>query len=1112
MKSLTDHVRVARRFQRSVRIDTDLADPAALEGFICPRTSVAALMTMARHVSGTGQAAFTWTGPYGTGKSSLAVALAATLNGRIELRRTAAAALGNGTAEAIWNVLPPQEKGWRILPIVGRRGRPAQAVGKALENARFVRGSRSTEWSDSEILDKLAEVAKRTPHTSGGLIVLIDEMGKFLEGAAHDGTDIYFFQELAELAVRSRRRLIVIGILHQAFEEYGHRLSREMRDEWAKIQGRFVDLAISATPEEQLDLISRAIENGRRPSSRPDECATKVATLTGQPATAGLLEGCWPLHPIVACLLGPISRRRFGQNQRSIFAFLNSTEPKGFQDFLRTASATDLYTPELLWDYLRFNLEPSIMASPDGHRWALAVEVVERLEATDADSLHLQLLKTIGLVNLFKERSGLAPGFELLNVALPKHSSKEIGRALNDLLQLSLIIYRRHANAYSIFEGSDFDIEQAVEEVYELIGTLDHAQLTALADFQPIIAKRHYHETGTLRWYDITVVPLGELSETAASYVPTDGSTGGFLLALPIEGDSPQQAEWMACEAAESNDRYDLVIGVADRSAWVVSTLAKELLALEHVRDQTPELQGDRVARMEVSSRIIELQGRIEAELGQVFNGARWHRQGHPVVQLDHAQLNSLASDLASERFCLTPYLHNELLNRTKPSSNAVAARNALLHRMVLNEGQERLGIVGFPAEGSLFTSLIEGPGLYANGDDGWRFVRPLAQSKGSLAPMWHAARELVRSNSHRSVSAAEIYGVWREPPFGIKNGLLPVLAAAFMLSNRQDLAYYREGIFQARITDLDMDFLTRDPNDVQVRWMDLSSASRQLLSDLADVVREIDTGNRLADLQPIDVARGLVAIHDELPAWTGRTRQLSANARLVRQLLKHAKDPNKLLFDDLPQVLSDPVKSGREVDLQLVAARMREGLHELRDSYPTMLRRLRDMLLAELQVPNASSRSLDELRARARNIQELGADHRQEAFTVRIARFQGTDADIESLASLALNKPSNAWTDHDVDHAAVVLASMAQEFVRSEAFAHVKGRADKRHAMAVVVGMDGLSNIAHNEFDVTDADRPLIEALSAQIEEVLDCNGDSRDNIILAALAKVSVRHMGHE
>ena len=73
---------------------------------------------------------------------------------------------------------------------------------------------------------------------------------------------------------------------------------------------------------------------------------------------AAILEACWPLHPIVACLLGPISRRRFGQNQRSIFGFLNSSEPHGFQDFLNHAGHDELYGPDRLWDYLRANLEP----------------------------------------------------------------------------------------------------------------------------------------------------------------------------------------------------------------------------------------------------------------------------------------------------------------------------------------------------------------------------------------------------------------------------------------------------------------------------------------------------------------------------------------------------------------------------------------------------------------------------------------------------------------------------------------------------------------------------------------------------------------------------------
>ena len=78
--ALADRVHIARRFQRAIRIDADIGKPAALEGYICPRSSAKAIETMARHVEENGQGAFTWTGPYGSGKSSLVVAMAAALD------------------------------------------------------------------------------------------------------------------------------------------------------------------------------------------------------------------------------------------------------------------------------------------------------------------------------------------------------------------------------------------------------------------------------------------------------------------------------------------------------------------------------------------------------------------------------------------------------------------------------------------------------------------------------------------------------------------------------------------------------------------------------------------------------------------------------------------------------------------------------------------------------------------------------------------------------------------------------------------------------------------------------------------------------------------------
>ena len=1109
---LADQVHVARRYQLAIRIDTDLTNPAALEGFICPRSSGEVLQTMARHVAESGQGAFTWTGPYGSGKSSLAVALGTVLNGDDKLRRRAASIFGQKTSTMLARALPPRRRGWRMLPVVGRRDHPERVIGESIVAARLLPRRAPRVWTEPDILDALDEIAARDPKASGGLVVLIDEMGKFLEAAAHDGSDIHLFQQLAERASRSDGRLIVVGILHQAFEEYAHQLSRQIRDEWSKIQGRFVDLVVNATGDEQIDLIGRAIRSPHSPRP-PSPLAKEVAgLLPGQasPYLPEMLEDCWPLHPVVTCLLGPLSRRRFGQNQRSLFGFLNSAEPQGFQDFLRHARDRDLYGPEQLWDYLRINLEPSILASPDGHRWALAGDALGRCEAMGGGELHLRVLKAIAIIDLLKDRSGLVPSTGLLKLVVPSDAAKELATVLDDLQSWSLIVFRKFINAYAIFEGSDFDIDQALEQASKNMGEMNLDSVGAMASVQPVVAKRHYHQTGALRWFDVSVVPLAEIERIASDYSPRHGAIGSFFLVIPMQGEAGNIADEICRAAVHPARKWDTVVGLSP-SAWRIPDLAAELAALERVRDESPDLQHDRVARREVLARIGAVEGRLEGALGRAFDSATWYRRGADEKPLFHAELNSLASDLADDRFYSAPKLRNELVGRVKPSSNAVAARNALLRKMVLNEGEVRLGIKDFPAEGGLFASLLEATGLYGKTVDGWRFLAPNPSEIDvhNLAPTWQAAKNCLKTNSYRAVLLSEIYNIWRQAPIGIKDGLLPVFAVAFILSERGTLALYRQGIFQIHMSDLDVDYLVKDPSDVQLRWMDLSEVSRQLLSRMADVVRELDETNRLSHLEPIDVARGLVAIHDRLPLWVGRTQRLSRNAKQVRQLFKQAKDPNKLIFDDMPNLLTDTGNVGKEDVTDRIASRVREGLTELTHAYPAMLNRLRETLLAELRVPNASASMLAELRDRAENIRELGGDHRLEAFIVRLAAFSGDDSDMENLAGMAVNKPPRQWVDADMDRAAVELAHMAQRFVHAEVFAHVKGRADKRHAMAIVVGLDGRPMPVHEEFDVADHDRTAVHGLMKEMQKALSDSGEGRRNVILAALAELSARYL---
>ena len=115
----------------------------------------------------------------------------------------------------------------------------------------------------------------------------------------------------------------------------------------------------------------------------------------------------------------------------------------------------------------------------------------------------------------------------------------------------------------------------------------------------------------------------------------------------------------------------------------------------------------------------------------------------------------------------------------------------------------------------------------------------------------------------------------------------------------------------------------------------------------------------------------------------------------------------------------------------------------------------------------------------------------------------------MESLASMAANKPPGNWVDADVDRASVELADLAQRFIHLEAFARVKGRASKRHAIAVVVGIGERPAPFHDDFEIGDLERAEVDALIAQLDKALDDKGQGRRNVILAALAELSARYL---
>ncbi|MBL4701273.1 MAG: hypothetical protein JKX85_08435, partial [Phycisphaeraceae bacterium] len=392
---------------------------------------------------------------------------------------------------------------------------------------------------------------------------------------------------------------------------------------------------------------------------------------------------------------------------------------------------------------------------------------------------------------------------------------------------------------------------------------------------------------------------------------------------------------------------------------------------------------------------------------------------------------------------------------------------------------------------------------------DRWSFEKPNSKNdKNSLKPIWDAAEKFLEQNSDRSVGMQEIYEIWRKPPFGVRDGLMPILAVAFVLTCRDTLALYREGIYQAKFKSLDVEYLTINPDNIQIRWMDMSEMSRGLLSGLSDVVRDLDTENKLHDLRPIDVARGLITIFDSLHPWTLRTSHLSKNALHLREIFKKAHDPNQLIFNDLPKSsLSRNKQTGH--DYAEIVSCVRDGLNELIEAYPAMIERFYQIMLTDLGVPNTSSQSLADLAKRAENIRGVSGEFKLDGFAGRLIGFTGQPDQIEGLAFFAAEKPLNAWIDTDVDKSNIGIAKLSQLFNLAEAFAHVKGRKNKRQAMALVVSVDGSPTPLIEEFTISEADKKIANEIAERLRQVISETKKIPQSIILAALSKVSADYM---
>ena len=1075
---LIDHIERNQYFQRSINIYADSNDKGPISNFYCTASYEQILMNMIAHIKG-GQTAFTWTGPFGSGKSSLALFLQGLVSDDKEIVEIASSKLSKKNKTAIVKHFNSKDQQWKTLNLTGQTIAPEQIFKDALGLPSSADAKDILEALDGYIDDEQR------------LIVFIDELGKVFDGAAksHRPDDIYFLQQLAEFVNRTNGRILLVGMLHQSFTAYARQATAKTHNEWMKIQGRFVDFAITLSVEEQIFLIGQVINitnEQLEQSKNNDEFTTQIQSLvanianyrqTNPESLTKLLSDVFPLHPLVAILLCKLSQKNFGQNQRSIFSFLMSSEPNGFGYYLKNTTLDEfaLFKPHQFWDYLDSNLNSAIIASEYSKQWLLSQTAVNRYEGLD-DETAVKLIKIIALISIFADGTGVHASSELLKTLLDINE-EQLNELIKSLESASIIFYSKFKQSYVLSEGSDFNLNDAVREQ---IQDLDSLPFEQLEQFEPIVAKKHYQLTGSLRWMEVKLLPVTDALESVLMGLQDsiNASLVGYFCLLIPKNDEEVLLATEVCKKIDNSDEFNnLVIAVLDSHTIIIDML-KDKIALSNILKNEERLLNDKIARQETEGRLVEIEDALNTLLDKSLNASKWYGRhlASPETQLNRFKLSALASTIADKQVTENFICNNELVNRNKPSPSAKGAIRELLKRMIERSEEANLGIDKYPPEKGVYESVIVKNGLHKTDSEGnYYFSKP---DDIRLQAIWTCADNIIAEAKGDLVTAKEIYEAWQAPPYGVKAGLHEILYIAYILSRHSDLANYINGEYKPSVQYLLAEYLIKVPADVGVREVSFLEGVQSWIHVLRDRLQE-NFGARLntqIEDEPLPIAQALVSIFYGLHPWIQRTNKLSPKTKQLRDILKKANDPNQLLFDDLPKFFNAADDDDAKVE------KIIEGLQELDKVYPDLVSEINMGLQNYLKIKEDSVNPYTEINKRSEALFGKSGDYLLDAFIARLVKYDGSMNDAESLISLlAGNKPSKKWIDQDIIKAQQRIATYGFQFLEAEVNADVNASPD-RQKVGVITKSPNATTSRVREAHITSKN---IEPISKKVEEI---------------------------
>jgi len=834
-----------------------------------------------------GQNSFSIIGSYGTGKSTFLWALEHHLNGDVKFENPV-----NGEFKGV--------KKFSFTRIVGDSSSFKERFCDAFGLKEFADKSNKTVLKEFDVLLSEINGQKRA------LILLVDEFGKHLEYIAKENPEeMYFIQELAEFCNDRSKQILFITTLHQNFSVYSKGLTKAQKSEWDKVRGRLLDIAFDEPVEQLLFFAAQRLKSIAVPN-RLKSIYTKTVKIIVESQLLGkslatkadTLEELFPLDPIAADILTK-SLQRYGQNERSLFTFLESPELKVKIDKQEAFTVADCF------DYLIKNLTSEIEdgeKNPFKPQWKAAVVAMEKAEFLFTDNYEdaTKVIKTICLVNIFSSASGRLDDKVLASYTETVMGVKNASKVIETLSSKAVIKFSNHRSKYNFIDGTDVDVEQ------ELIAASKHvdndfdlvSRLESFFDFGIIPAKRIQFEKGTPRFFTFKFWSEFDIEEP-------ENEIDGYINLIFKK----------AINASKVNEKVQQVsssqIFVLFKDIDQIEETLFEIDKINHVINKfSDDKVATRILNDEKLFRTNQLKRFVEDALFSAESKVTWiwnddiDKGSEKRKITSYRVLNQLLSDAADVSYPETPIYRNEMVNKEYLSTPILTARKALLRILTEKGDVKDLGFPSnkFPPEKTIYLSLLERTGIHRESNGTYSFHSP---SDESFMPLWNKSEDLLKSSCNAKMPISDFYGNLKLGTFKLKQGFLDFWIPIFLIIKKEDYAlYYQDGEYVPHLTPDVMDLIHKNPNKYFVKALSTEGVRSDYLGFYKELVGFNESNVSGLASSYITIYGNFLKFYRSLETFSKQTKLIPQSAVGVRNAIATAKDPESALFQTIPEAL----------------------------------------------------------------------------------------------------------------------------------------------------------------------------------------------------------------